>query len=769
MACEQKCSIIDVVQSSQQTSQKSDTNPTYQPFQGLRNPRVDGNGMDVETSSESCIGILPDVRQIDELISHRKNRGGVSQLVADSSSGMEYHRLLPQVLPLPRRGECVRPVPDECGGRNGQPFSEGVVQRDMGKIYYNNAYDPNGRPNANGTRPIANEDRQKISSQVRSTILGEGRDAQRRAQENHHAHVVGDPGCLPGPGVIVNIQGTRREDLLKALWRGAGSDCLSGNHQIGKSPVGKHPISNRQQHVTTNGSKPPIYAPRTKKVGVAELKNDLGDLPIYRWLDDKELYVKLLRGKERRRASKFYNTVTESDLAQLLEAGIVEEASRPLKAFVKIFLVSEKGNTRSRVIIEPREINRAIKEMTLEKVSLPSVRDVVELCRDSMEIESIDFRSYFYQIELAEEVRPYFGAIINGKDFQVRVLPQGGCASVLVAQKLALAATAKAVNGERGTNGAKVLVYIDNIYIGYPDCKMKSIFTAENQPFEVGSRSRSRKANVLGTIVDCVSKTIDISDKTRQNLTDHGAITTYRDLLSAYGLIAYTARILHIAMHDYWPEMKILAKICSNFLLGKIELEESLPEHSIEVVQNFLARAKNWGPATCAPYTFPTVVFTDASMEGGGCLIVEEDSRGDSSIRAHAWKWCDESFSINMLELRAIEMAINYVRTQKGILLFSDSAVAVHLLRKGYSTFPPLNEIVGRILDKGPEMGVVWIPGLTNPADAPSRNAEWDGEVVSTGLPEQLSTYTEQYNECRLWYDSGWKRRRGDANTNSGT
>ena len=110
----------------------------------------------------------------------------------------------------------------------------------------------------------------------------------------------------------------------------------------------------------TNGSKPPIYAPRTKKVGVAELKNDLGDLPIYRWLDDKELYVKLLRGKERRRASKFYNTVTESDLAQLLEAGIVEEASRHLKAFVKIFLVSEKGNTRSRVIIEPREIRRSL-------------------------------------------------------------------------------------------------------------------------------------------------------------------------------------------------------------------------------------------------------------------------------------------------------------------------------------------------------------------------------------------------------------------------
>lgn len=88
--------------------------------------------------------------------------------------------------------------------------------------------------------------------------------------------------------------------------------------------------------------------------------------------------------------------------------------------------------------------------------------DIVELVAQSTMVEVVGFRSFYYQVELGANIRPFYGLWMN-QPHQLfglsRVLPLGGCHSVWVAKQLTLA--------QMRLLGipSKSLVYIDNVYI----------------------------------------------------------------------------------------------------------------------------------------------------------------------------------------------------------------------------------------------------------------------------------------------------------------
>jgi hypothetical protein len=78
-----------------------------------------------------------------------------------------------------------------------------------------------------------------------------------------------------------------------------------------------------------------------------------------------------------------------------------------------MFPLAEPNKKRFRLIIEPRTLNNLWKEKGFPYTALPQMADIRQLALDADSISVADLRCYYYQLELAEEVRDFFGVQIG--------------------------------------------------------------------------------------------------------------------------------------------------------------------------------------------------------------------------------------------------------------------------------------------------------------------------------------------------------------------
>jgi len=274
---------------------------------------------------------------------------------------------------------------------------------------------------------------------------------------------------------------------------------------------------------------------------------------------------------------KFNNVVAPAYVTALLSAEIVERCPSGEGAQLKFFSLPEKNNSRRRAIFEPRWLN------TLKPSRLPTHQDITNFAvnarSNGSNITSIDFRSFYYQILLEPQVRKFFGVKINGEYYQMTVLPQGASMSVLIAQTISTAIA-------RLWQAQTTLVYIDNIYLLNRSNATKSL----EIPFEIGFEEEyntESTVKILGMIINLKEETIDVDQRVRNVMETRCRLNnwTVRDVLSAFGTLLYTARVLHIPMcttAEHTRMMKDLATTCRSFLLGEVGLDdpcEALQKH----------------------------------------------------------------------------------------------------------------------------------------------------------------------------------------------
>jgi hypothetical protein len=121
-------------------------------------------------------------------------------------------------------------------------------------------------------------------------------------------------------------------------------------------------------------------------------------------------------------------------------------------------------------------------------------------------------------------------------------------------------------------------------------------------------------------------------------------------------------------------------------------------------------------------------MYTDASMTGGGCVVVSDDA--PHAILAWAW---DDSLSdahITLLELLAIvESFERILHSLKGrrVLVRCDNTAVVAVVSSWYtradSLSAPLRVLYDLVHDNNIALSIVWVPTLLNLADEPSRRA----------------------------------------------
>jgi hypothetical protein len=590
---------------------------------------------------------------------------------------------------------------------------------------------------------------------VGSTMVEAARFERPTTHEDKSAPNRVDTSGVPGEHTNEEWRRRVRRRELKQAFNVQGLSGSSLKQRINITH-GKGPTADVWETTETPDWTLPLYTPKVKKISVDEITQLLGvDDDDLKWLNDEEHYTALMRAIPMKNRLRPRNIIPAKDELQLVEAGIIEPADeRESKAWCRVTSTNERHKGRRRPLVEPRDINNRTKATGVPKVNLPSSRQIQRLVALHNYVESIDFKSYFYQICLAPEIRNFFRIQLNGKLYQLAVMPMGACFSVALAQKISTA-MAKKVYGQLPSD--ELAIYVDNVF-RFSNSKIEK---SNGWMADVGSHEVSDDLEILGQKVNLKTKTIDCGQKTRMKLTqlDRRA-KTHLELWQTMGVLMYVAEIKHRSMAKYYFLMRTLGKSCSDFLAGRVSKHDEILWEKVAFHQlgELIAEAKDWPPAKVnGGWTANThqqdkgsvIIFTDASDWGYGIV-----SLGDEGWTIHSGEWDPEmkNTPIHEREAEAIIIAISKVQEQcRKVFILCDNTVVVQCLRKGRSRSVKLNKTVAKTLTIECEIYVTWVSTGQQIADKPSRNEQLSQNDVVHAWNELHDMKVE-----RIWWDKMW-------------
>lgn len=522
----------------------------------------------------------------------------------------------------------------------------------------------------------------------------------------------------------------------------------------------------------------PLYTPHTKKMSWEDVEElmEKGGIDegtrgeVKKWLSDKKFYEDLLRDIPIANRQRWKNKTGVEDANKILKAGIIEKVAdeSSSKCFVKLSSTNEEVKARRRLLLETREINNGIRgkegdKKVLRSIVLPTQKDIEQCASSFSHVDCFDFRSFYYQILLHEEIRAFFRIYINGECYQLRVLPMGACFSVFVAQVIAQA-TANVLESRFREQRGKTLVYIDNLFFFHNH--QREIQRAIDEPFipEIGERALNvTETRILGRMVNLEEKEVRLTTDTCEKIREarlNKSPPTLRKFLSVWGLIIFASSTLHIPLSNFSDELRRLSFFCRKFLKGEIALEEPVLRPGLERLL-----ALEWGetvvkiPLLEELESHGCVVFSDASNQKGAHVVI-----GLNVLIIHSYPFPDDVTHINEKEAFAAAKGVEHAsRVCKGqrITWITDSRVVFHAAHRGRSKNGKINEAIREINDVNEWVQAVWTPSEKNLADAPTRGKEMDMEMVEEqreglkgGRGEKINAFWEE----NLAFGKKWRR-----------
>ena len=503
----------------------------------------------------------------------------------------------------------------------------------------------------------------------------------------------------------------------------------------------------------------PLYLPHTKKIKNSSLKqwmNKEKHAEIEKWLASPEWYEAILRSRRRGHRTVFKNVVPEIDVQKIVAAGVMSKVgknAKSSKAFVQLKSVNERSKNRRRLILETRCINREIKRNRwkfMKNINLPTHRKLEMAARGATSIEAIDFRSFFYQIELDEEVRRFFRVHVNGELYELNVLPMGSVFSTFVAQRI----SESVIEHLEQESDLAAYAYVDNLFFFSKNNITRKRECADFLP-EVGMHEFGREIEVLGRVFNTERMTLRVTetfkDKVKLDAQNATEALTARGFLQVWGKIIFASQILHRPLANHFHAMRELAKVCSSVVSGFIDLDQSVGK--MKHLPNIAAECCNWVNTENSIHDEivteeECTMISDASMKMSAFLIIKGDN-----VDMHAWSHNDD-VHINILEARAAKKGIwkAWEQGESKIKWLTDSQVVKFVTNKGHSRNELLNEEIRGILECPAKISCDWIKSEENPADEPSREQNVNEEKVKTAIKKYANLEHEE-----IWFGKAWR------------
>ena len=426
----------------------------------------------------------------------------------------------------------------------------------------------------------------------------------------------------------------------------------------------------------------------------------------------------------------------ENDMSVLLRNGCVTEV-REAKGWCRVFSVFEKGNTRRRLILWPKKFNDLTADSQTSEVVFPTVEDIIGRV-DKKRAACLDFAAFFQQFPLAAEVRVYFCFRWRGKIYAPTTIPTGGREPPKFAQLLTREIALDAADAGGPPDAVDADAFIDNVRLagdvdGYVRGAVSKVFsTCRNLGIIVNEKieevTPQTSYTFLGIYFAHEELAINVGEKTKNKLREQMSILEKdatceaKQWWSLFGLCVWGSKILGLPKHKYYYVYKFIRRSAAD-----------APSKQRKIWNCLVSLWRSW--CVCileSGNVKPTkdvqsssFLFTDASSSGFGAILFCPN--GDTRIVAGAWAGKCRLLHINVLELRAVHLALSLLNLcNASLFLFVDNTTAQLALIKTRSKSFSINQEVGRILSRLAELksffiSVNYVSTHQNPADYWSR------------------------------------------------
>ena len=454
---------------------------------------------------------------------------------------------------------------------------------------------------------------------------------------------------------------------------------------------------------------------------------------------------KLKKGRQTANSRKRMSSIRKDFAEKLVTCGVASPSDRsgPMENIPFTVVESKKTGLRQRFILWTKQANDELirlgykADVPLEHISryLDSVRGEVASCRD--------FRTGFYQIEIPEKSRRYFRFQADGGEwYELTRLPMGhSCAPELMHSVAAtLAGDVLYARPDLVVKDVRIDSWIDNIrYVG-------RYATVRERTRQLDERAESVNAtwkpadsvdcgeqyDFLGVEFNHQQKKVQISSRLRQKLEQ----TELRSM-TAGGLETLMGRLMHAsAVSATSPGLFWFAIKYSRRIINRINGGSLAPEDGISIPSSIRKELQRWIHAAMQRRTMPAkavknktlTVFVDASLDGWGGVIVDENTKALSIVGE---RWVRErGLHINVLEAAALRNTLRALNDRRlegwHFRIRVDNTSVMGAVRKRQCV---RNEILNRHIVEAIEwlarqkcsFDVRYIASKKNPADGPSR------------------------------------------------
>jgi hypothetical protein len=396
-----------------------------------------------------------------------------------------------------------------------------------------------------------------------------------------------------------------------------------------------------------------------------------------------------------------------NDLPQLLDASFAIPTSMTLDEFqkhhnskcaiVKIFSTIEErnGSLRRRIISWPREMNTVEQEEMKDlndrfncHVQFHPAAEVRDRGVRFAYAASLDFKKFYQQFKLI--TKQFFAFVVDLLVYYLSSIPTGAVFPPLFTQSLSRSMLSLAVRKSDSTSLVEFDCGIDNLRLCSNNlhalnsswhellniCDFIGATIGELHPPPSGIVSPYTYLGMLFSTVDEIP-TVELAEKSKRKLLHSASCLKpfstmlVADVLAIFGQTVWGTIVTGMPLGKFFHVLKFIRRLQTKNLNDHVMIWNSI----IDMWKAALIEMTSMKFQQSATADATTTIYTDASESGWGVVILDFKNR-PMRIFAGRWTRTEASESINMLELRAVRIAIRILNKLKS----SEETIAVDFM-----------------------------------------------------------------------------------------
>lgn len=409
------------------------------------------------------------------------------------------------------------------------------------------------------------------------------------------------------------------------------------------------------------------------------------------------------------RMSEFEKSATREIVDDLLKNDIIQESN---SAYASPVLLVDKASGEKRMCVDYRSLNKVTVK---EKYPMPLVEDLIDKLKGCKCYTSLDLKSGYYQINVSETSIPKTAFVTPDGHYEFKRMPFGLCNAPSVFQRL--------MNTVLGNlRFDKVICYMDDLLIATEtlDENIRQLEEVLKVLQSNGLTINLEKCHFFQNSVNFLG--YDISEegvrpgkRKLQAVKDYPEPKNVHHVRQFLGLINYFRKFIRNCALISKPLVKLLKKDAT-WEWGS-EQVQAVSKLKHELLHNALL--------TIFDPKLPTILYTDASRDGIGCILTQMTETGEKPIHFYSRQTSNEEKKYHSFELEFLAIVTGLQKFRHYLLgstfrIYTDCNAVKYTINK-----QEVNSRIGRwvLLTQEFTFDIVHKPGVQmQHVDALSRN-----------------------------------------------